>query len=287
MQTSEEFKDYLLALLPEEYPISSIPLSLTMTEAHRKELIFQQSKFLEVAQSHIESHPWLSYLAALKHVRMLEANETHSTTFREFSDKEYFDRVQAHCASILNTSKSLLDETTQRNCDRIIHIQCLHADIAATADAVTSAIANGIDAFEPPRDAPIQNVGWVGCFTVALLAIGIAIIGFAIHAIQKAEKGHLEYIAYFIAYLLVLYLGASGLAALLSPQGQKEEEEKRLYDLFNRLREKYYNYSSSLRDSLLFNSEALARDLPKTKQVITGFSEELDVLIQTYILPYT
>ena len=123
MPVSDKFPDYLLAALPEEYPIGSIPLSLKMKESHRKELVFLQGKFLETAESYIQNHPQIAFIAAQKHFSLLVAFQTDTTTFREIADKEYFDRVQRDCNEIIQKVSDLLDEETKANCRNLVNIQ--------------------------------------------------------------------------------------------------------------------------------------------------------------------
>ena len=89
MQTTDKFNDYLFAPLPEQYPIASIPWSLKMTDAHRKEVLFQQSKFLDAAAQYSAEQPWVSFIAVTKHQRLLEAYEIDTGSLHEIADKEY------------------------------------------------------------------------------------------------------------------------------------------------------------------------------------------------------
>ena len=143
MPTSDKFRDYLLAALPEEYPIASIPLSLKMEDAHRKELVYQQGKFLQAADQYIHTHPWIAFIAANKHNIILIAHETSTMTFREISDKEYFDNVEQHKNSIINSIEGMLDEATMLILCRLVYLQTFNGLIKSTIKTVKAALEMG------------------------------------------------------------------------------------------------------------------------------------------------
>lgn len=107
--TKDNFVSYLYAVIPEGYPLKSIPLSFHMKDAERKELVFQQNSFLDVASNYIEERPWISYLASLKHIALMEIQDISTASLREFVDKEYFVSVETKAKGILTTSKSHMD----------------------------------------------------------------------------------------------------------------------------------------------------------------------------------
>jgi len=275
MPTIDKFRDYLLADLPEEYPISSIPMSLTMTDAHRKELIFQQSKFLGAAEKRIEEQPWVAFLGAAKHLRLLDYFETNTTNFRELADKEYFDKVQHKCSEILAAASSSLDEETKSNCEKLVHIQVLHRDIASAAEAVKNALSNRIRSFEPPMSAPEQTPGCGGCLVVI---VGGILVG-AVASAASEDMG--PFIGAF-----ALIVGGGIWAQIMKPKWDKEKADKARYKVFESFRSAYYLHANKLKTDLSFPVESLASDLSTCATHLDNFLSDLEILKDTYIKPY-
>jgi len=275
MPTIDKFRDYLLADLPEEYPISSIPLSLTMTDAHRKELVFQQSKFLGAAEKRIQEEPWIAFIAAFKHLRLLESFETNTAIFRELADKEYFDRVQHHCSEILTAATLNLDDETKVNCERLVNIQLLSKDIFSADKAVKRALSNGIRAFEPPMPAPEQVLGFGGCLVVIVCSIIVGVIASS----ASEDMGG-------IIAGVVLILGCGIWAQIMKPIWNKEKAKNSRYKVFESLRNQYYTHAKALKLDLSFDVEAMALDLVTCDTYLSSFLSDLEILKDTYIKPY-
>lgn len=246
-----------------------------MTDAHRKELVFQQSKFLEGAEGHVQEQPWIAFIAALKHIRLLESFQTDTSTFREISDKEYFDGVQHRCLQTLNKSSSLLDGDTKQHCEKLVHIQVFHDDIIAAIDAVTKALALGIRAFEPPMEAPVESFGCGGC----LLVIVGAILAGAVAASASEEAAG-------IGGVVALFVGAAIWSSIMSPKWEKEKKEKKVYTQITSSRSLYYAHVAKFKDLLSFDASAMALDLAMCHAHLASYLSDLKILEDTYIDPY-
>lgn len=275
MPTIDKFPDYLLSSLPEGYPISTIPLSMTMTEAHRKELVFQQGKFLDAADRLTQEQPWIAFIAALKHLRLLESFETNTTNFRDLADKEYFDRIQLTCSQILNAASSNLDDDTKSNCEKLVHIQVLHRDISSAADTVRSALANGIRSFEPPMPAPEQNMGCGGCLAVIAGGLVVGVLA------SSFSEGYGPFIGAF-----AVIIGGAIWAQVMKPQFDKEKADKARFSTFTSLRNTYYSHANKLGARLSFDAIGMASDLTSCLARLNDFLSDLDILKDTYIKPY-
>ena len=64
-----------------------------MGQDKRKELIFQQKLFLDVAHDFVETKPWVAYFAAVKHLRVLDAKNVNTATFNDLRDKQFATEV--------------------------------------------------------------------------------------------------------------------------------------------------------------------------------------------------
>jgi hypothetical protein len=262
MTTGQKYKDYLTSRLPDEYPISSIPLSLKMTEAHRKELIFNQNVFLDVADSQLNEMPWISAIAAIKHLKMQEIYDTNTSTFREFHEKEYFDNVQNKCLNIFKKTDELLDSKTKENCVRIVALQTHFYEIIKTIDVLNDALQCGIETFEPPMNQPNMLFG----FLIVILITALPMVIFGQEAVVFC-------LFLFIVTFLVLCL-------IYKPKNEK-------YIIFNTLRQSYYSITSNYSSSLEIDPSKLALNLKESIEIFKSLVDELNILTDTYINPYS
>lgn len=278
MPTVKKFRDYLVSNLPDEYPISTIPLSLAMTDAHRKELVFQQAKFLEEAGRYSEREPWISFVAAYKHLMLLEAFKTDTSTFREINDKEYFDKVQALCFNSLEQASSLLDEATMNNCKKLVHIQICHNSIIFVSHIVEDALGFGISAFEPPLNKPTFEGGYGGCGGCLAIIIGAIALG-GVLGIASIDTG-------LIVCLILLAFGGLAWSAMTEPERVEFQKTEERYRKFCSLRDSYYSNISSFQTILSFDAKAEAINLVRCKEQLNIYISELKMLLDTYIYPY-
>lgn len=96
------FKQYILATFSDDYPIErdkifkrslvNNPISTLFDQNTnlKKEIIFQQSKFLEIAQNYLDTNPQITFVAVQKHSYLLDCINLDSASFDNISDKEYF-----------------------------------------------------------------------------------------------------------------------------------------------------------------------------------------------------
>jgi hypothetical protein len=144
MKTSDKFLEYLQCNIPEEYPIDSIRISIDMAETHRKELVFQQFKFIQLAQEYSNDTPWIAYIAILKHKLIFEFFKTSTASFKEISDKEYFDMTQTLAEQVETNLIDKLDDLTKCYCERLSVLQVVHSSIVAAQKIVDDALQKNL-----------------------------------------------------------------------------------------------------------------------------------------------
>jgi len=83
--------------------MSKIPFSLKPVKDNRKELIFQQSLFLRLAEEYLPLKPWVTYFASIKHFRLMEAKDVCTATFDDLRDKEFAVQVEATAEKLRET----------------------------------------------------------------------------------------------------------------------------------------------------------------------------------------
>jgi|GEM_PF-3024341 len=278
MKTADKFREYLFALIPKEYPISGIPLSLKMTDAHRKELIFQQAKFLKTACEYTQCQPWVAYVAALKHLKLLEIYGIETSTFHEISDKEYFDAVQKECQDILTASGSLLDEDTTSNCERLVKIQLLWPSLVEALHVVQEARTLDINSFDPlmtkPEEKSFINEGLITGGPAALISV--------IALVVTGAKG-----AFLPVTFLALAIAAAVYFVLTKLERDKIEELKRKYAAFKRLHLSYKKITSVFKKPLGFDAHEMAKNFEVCMEELQKLMNEREILASTYLEPYT
>jgi len=167
----QRFGTYLAEAI-QRYPISRIPLSAKMGQDKRKELIFQQKLFLDIAHDFVETKPWVAYFAAVKHFRVLEANEVSTATFNDLRDKEFATQVASAAESLRDSTAPLLDGDTIQHLDELSVLQELSPLIPSARSALSeietsphhSAAVAAFKGENPPS----------GCATV-LISFGIMV----------------------------------------------------------------------------------------------------------------
>lgn len=284
MPTIDKFSAYLLAALPTEYPISSIPLSLKMEDAHRKELVFQQAKFLEEAEALTENKPWLSFIAAIKHLLLLEFYKTDTTTFREISDKEYFDRVQTKAQKILGATKEL-DQETKDNCSRLVAIQLFYTNIQKALDAVRKALSLGFYLFDPPINEPKRST------YIQALFIGVCLLIFItfwtcvyVNENIPSMSGILDKFTGIALVELIIGVGAGGWVII--PLWKKDDDKWNTYETFRTLREDYYFNAKAFASAFDFDATEMAKNLKLCAERLEAIIQKRKILADHYIVPY-
>jgi hypothetical protein len=179
-----DFLHYLKCDLPLGYPLKT-PISRllmpTLTIASRRELLHQQSRFLDLAKQSLGTHPSISYLAAIKHEAVLVAIPTYAAQLVDIIDQLFLSDLQRKCRELREASRAAIDEATASNCDRLVLLQCEAAQIEDAIKKVSAAIQAGFTAVEPlppPPPEPSHESGSLPYFFaggVASLVIGAVI----------------------------------------------------------------------------------------------------------------
>lgn len=279
----ERFVSYLLAAIPGEYPISGLPLSLQIMDARRKEIVFQQAKFLELAESLYNSAPWLSFLAARKHIMMLEAFDIDSAMLKEFSDKEYLSQVEFKATQLESQAGEKLDDSTRHYLMRLVDIQVHFEDICKCREVVNTALREGISAFDPTMEPLDESYGGIGC----LFIIGASIIGGILAPLFLRPPADVSSGAFmFLSGLVILLSGWAIWWGVLSPRFKKEEEFKERFKRFQELEREFRLHGAAFDRSLSWNLLEAARDLSTAGQLLASIIDDRPVLESHYINPY-
>lgn len=135
------FESYLLSPI-ERYPVAAIPFSLKPRQDHRKELIFQQSLFLQVADKLHTSKPWVTYFATTKHFRLLTAKDISTATFNDLRDKEFATEVAATAERLRDSAAAKLDRETINNLDYLCQLQEVSPLASIARDALAAIVSS-------------------------------------------------------------------------------------------------------------------------------------------------
>lgn len=156
-EPQHDFLHYLTCDLPLGYPLKT-PISKLLSppqqSASRRELLHQQSRFLDFASQFLPTHPWIAYLAAIKHEAVLVAIPTYASQLVDIVDITFFHDLQRKNRDLRDASRAAMDEATASTCDRIILLQCEAAQIEDAQKYITGAIQAGYTAVEPLPPPP-------------------------------------------------------------------------------------------------------------------------------------
>jgi len=158
---SPNFLTCLTCELPHGYPFDppltpqSIPL---LKERHRKMLVVQQAALFEMAQPLAATHPWLAYLAALKHDAILSFVPVETTPFVNVTDQKYFNTCQENWRSLRHESRKAIEDGIAFFCERLVSLQREAALIDEVEKNLGVALTKGFTALlpislEPPANA--------------------------------------------------------------------------------------------------------------------------------------
>lgn len=267
---TDELKAYLFSLLPDEYPIKDVPLSLSMDDAHKKELVFQQSRFLDEVEESCPDCPELQLLASLKHEHTLRVLRISSASFKEIQDKEYLKEVSLKADSIASDARKNLDPRLVEAVEKLALLQALYSSLVKVRDICENAISRGFERFEPPvqspGDDPTTELG-CGCLLI-IVGVGLS--------------------ALLLGPFLAVILAGIGLVILITiflvNKGKMDdyEKRKRKYDKFCELRNKFYQESEKIWGSFGFikaTSPLNLHDLINDIDSLTNQREELELLV--------
>lgn len=181
-----DFLHYLTCDLPLGYP-SKTPISRllmpTLTISSRRELLHQQSWFLDLAKQFLDTHPWISYLATVKHEAVLVAIPTYASQLVDIVDIRFLSDLQQKCRELREASRAAIDEATAEACDRLILLQSEAVQIEDARKKINAALQAGFTAVEPlppPPPEPESSPGrgslpyFIAC-GLACLVIGAVI----------------------------------------------------------------------------------------------------------------
>jgi hypothetical protein len=152
-----DFLHYLMCDLPLGYPLKtsiSRLLSPSLTIASRRELLHQQSRFIDLAQPYVNTHPWIAYLAAIKHEAVFIAIPTFDVQLVDMVDKLFFRDLQQKYKELREASRAAIDEATAYYCDRLVLMQSEATQIENATNNVATAIRAGFTALEPLPQPP-------------------------------------------------------------------------------------------------------------------------------------
>ena len=155
--SEHDFLHYLTCDLPFGYPLKtpiSRLLAPTMTISSRRELLHQQSRFLDSAKPFLGTHPWIAYLAAIKHKAVLVTIPTYPEQLVDVVDKLFFRDLQQKEKELREASRAAIDEATAYCCDRLILLQSEASQIEDARKNVTAALQAGFTAVEPLPPPP-------------------------------------------------------------------------------------------------------------------------------------
>jgi len=277
MPSNEQFVSYLLAALPEEYPIAGIPLSFKMEDAHRKEVVFQQGKLLEIAGQFLENAPWVSLLASMKHRCVLEAFEIHSASFHEIADKEYFANVELAADDLVASSASRCDSDTRQEIERLLNIQACFPEICLCLQTVNEALQHGIRSFEPPKELTESRLGPGGWSVVIVGSLLVGIVA-SLFAENWSPGGAITIVA--ITALLIHM-------ALMYPLEERNKKVNKEITFFNELRDTFYASATKIKDRLQWHPLAAAENLvfaaEHLRQMISDREDHEQRLVKPFV----
>jgi hypothetical protein len=124
-------------------------LDPALTLSSRRELLHQQSRFIDFAKPYLATHPWIAYLAAVKHEAVLVTIPTYDSQLVDMVDKLFFRDLQQKCRELRKASRAAIDEPTAQMCDRLILLQSEAIQIEDARKYITGAIQAGFTAVEP------------------------------------------------------------------------------------------------------------------------------------------
>lgn len=278
MASSNKFRDYLVARLPEEYPISTIPLSLSMERNHCNELIFQQSVFLDDAQRCLETKPARAYIAALKHQCLVAELKLDTVRFIELAEKQFFSQVQNKCDEIFRCAADRLNDDVKSYCRRLLKLQRYEPMLTETISIANEALSYGIRSFEPPMSAPDKPAdpqSGALAFGAAIVS-GVAVFIFDYWVLNSVHP---------IPPLIAAFVGLVISIVPLWPMVRREKaaiarfgNEMARFAEFERLRDAFDSQVAMFESQLGLDRKQLAADLSNCAKQLTQLISQRRIL---------
>ena len=165
------FPTYLTCDLPAGYPFDTpfwLPQPVVLKESVRRELVRQQATFLEVAEQVVGTHPWLAYLAALKHEAVIALTPIESIPFIEIAEQKFYNDTRQRWRQVKREARAGLDEPTAFFCERLILLQREGLKIDEAVTRMEAAINAGFTALDPNPPPPPPEIarGLFGGFEI-------------------------------------------------------------------------------------------------------------------------
>jgi len=179
-----DFLHYLLCDLPLGYPLKTPVtrlLDTSLTLSSRRELLHQQARFLNYSKNFLGPHPWLTYLAAMKHEAVLVTIPTYASQIVDIVDQLFFSELQQKCKEVRDIARAEIDDATALRCERLILLQSEAPQIEDARKSFSGALAAGFKGVEPlpalppePKPAHGARAYYIGGGVISLV-VGAAI----------------------------------------------------------------------------------------------------------------
>jgi hypothetical protein len=161
VSAQHDFLHYLTCDLPLGYPLK-IPITRlldpSLTLSSRRELLHQQDRFLDLAKPFLATHPWIAYLAAVKHETVLVAIPTYPEHLVDIVDKLFFSDLQKKGKELKEASRAAIDDATAYWCERLVLLQSEATQIEDARKSVAGALQAGFKGVEPLPPPPPEPV---------------------------------------------------------------------------------------------------------------------------------
>ena len=156
---------FLTCDLPAGYPFEPAltpDFIAIMKERHRKEIVRQQTGFLELGKQCLPTHPWLGYLTALKHDALLTFVPIETTPFVNVTDQKEFSDCQHIWLQLRNESRRAIEDPIAFFCERLVLLQREAPKIDDLERSLQGALAAGFTALLPLAETPPELPKGVG-----------------------------------------------------------------------------------------------------------------------------
>jgi len=152
-----EFLTYLKCELPFGYPFEpplTPQLLPILKERQRMELVRRQAAYFETANQFAPTHPWIAYIAALKHEAILSFIPVETTPFVNVADQKVFNTCHQHWRQLRNESRRTIEDGIAFFCERLVMLQRDAARIDDMEKRLQAALAAGFTALLPITNEP-------------------------------------------------------------------------------------------------------------------------------------
>jgi hypothetical protein len=160
-----DFLHYLMCDLPLGYPLKTSITKLLDSSlmSTRRELLHQQNDFLEFSRPYLDTQPWITYLATVKHEAVLVTIPTYASQLVDIVDQLFFSELQQKCKELRAAARERIDEATALTCERLILLQSEAPQIEDALKSINGALDAGFTTLEPlppppPEPVPAQRV---------------------------------------------------------------------------------------------------------------------------------